>query len=476
MSKRLLLINPWIYDFTAHDLWIKPLGLLQLAAILEKNGYRINFIDCLDRYHPELLKLQKRRSPRGKKYGCGKYFKEILEKPAPLEKIPRLYGRYGLPPDIFCRELRRIPAPDAVLVTSGMTYWYPGVFETIRLTRKEFPRAPIILGGIYASLCTEHARKYSGADVVIPGADVCRIIPAIIQLAGMPPSKSSAWIPANLDELPYPAYHLLSKNAYVCLRTSRSCPFSCNYCASSLLHPHFEQQQPNRVITEIDHFHRRLRIRNFAFYDDALLVNAEQHLHPILDGIIERSIKANFHTPNALHAKYITQELARKLYRAGFKTIRLGLETANPSRQNDSGGKVNNTELKTAVANLRQAGYKQTEIGVYILMGLPEEPLEEILNSVAFVLACGAKPVLTEYSPLPGTKLWEKYRSLYSSAVDEPLWHNNSLLGYYPQTRPDLLELKYLVKTLNFGLQQGINLFDNTRVSKRFRDMLRKYT
>jgi hypothetical protein len=31
---KLILINPWIYDFAAYDLWSKPLGLLYLAGYL----------------------------------------------------------------------------------------------------------------------------------------------------------------------------------------------------------------------------------------------------------------------------------------------------------------------------------------------------------------------------------------------------------------------------------------------------------
>jgi hypothetical protein len=49
-DKHLLLINPWIYDFTAYDLWSKPLGLLYLAAFLRQQGFKISYIDCLDKY------------------------------------------------------------------------------------------------------------------------------------------------------------------------------------------------------------------------------------------------------------------------------------------------------------------------------------------------------------------------------------------------------------------------------------------
>ena len=59
MSKRrLLLINPWIYDFAAFNLWVEPIGLLSIGSIFRQHGYQLNFIDCLDRYNPDLLKLQ----------------------------------------------------------------------------------------------------------------------------------------------------------------------------------------------------------------------------------------------------------------------------------------------------------------------------------------------------------------------------------------------------------------------------------
>jgi len=44
---RILLINPWIYDFAAHDYWSKPLGLLYVAGILTESGYEVSCIDCL---------------------------------------------------------------------------------------------------------------------------------------------------------------------------------------------------------------------------------------------------------------------------------------------------------------------------------------------------------------------------------------------------------------------------------------------
>ena len=54
MSKKILLINPWIYDFAAYDFWLKPLGLLYLGSLLRQNSHQVHFIDCLDPYHPAM--------------------------------------------------------------------------------------------------------------------------------------------------------------------------------------------------------------------------------------------------------------------------------------------------------------------------------------------------------------------------------------------------------------------------------------
>ena len=51
-APHILLVNPWIHDFAAYDVWAKPLGLLGLGAILRRHGCRVSYVDCLNRFHP----------------------------------------------------------------------------------------------------------------------------------------------------------------------------------------------------------------------------------------------------------------------------------------------------------------------------------------------------------------------------------------------------------------------------------------
>jgi radical SAM superfamily enzyme YgiQ (UPF0313 family) len=91
--------------------------------------------------------------------------------------------------------------------------------------------------------------------------------------------------------------------------------------------------------------------------------------------------------------------------------------------------KLSEGEFEKAVRNLRKAGFLKKEIGVYILIGLPGQSVESVVNTIKFVGKTGATPYLAEYSPIPHTPLWKK--ALAHSNYDlysEPLFHNNTLL------------------------------------------------
>jgi radical SAM superfamily enzyme YgiQ (UPF0313 family) len=306
-----------------------------------------------------------------------------------------------------------------------MTYWYPGVNETIRFLRQNMPDVPILLGGTYATLCFDHAQKYSDADRVLPGPWDGEKMRILSDYLGRPVLQAGE----DFACWPYPAFDLYPKLEYVSLLTRCGCPFSCTYCAASALMQGFESRPPVQVVEEIEYWTNNFGVSDFAFYDDALLIKPSEHIIKILQEVIRRGIRCNFHTPNALHIRMIDQQVGDLLFRSGFKTIRLGLETSNEQTQIETGGKVDNREFQRAVRYLKKAGYSGEEIGVYLMAGLPGQRVEEVEESIAFVKETGAKPILVEYSPIPETPLFEKAKKLSSFDVgNEPLFHNNSIL------------------------------------------------
>jgi radical SAM superfamily enzyme YgiQ (UPF0313 family) len=289
------------------------------------------------------------------------------------------------------------------------------------------PSVPIVLGGKYATLCSEHAAKYSGADFVISGAGEKPALKLLQDLFGEEPS----FMPdsENLDSFPYPAFDLIRKIDQLPITTSRGCPYRCSYCSSHILNKKFIRRDPVKVADEIEHWQKIFGVKNFSFYDDALLVEPEKMIIPLLNELQRRNLSCQFHCPNGLHLREINAELSKLLYASGFKTIRFGFETSDFKRQRQTGGKVKNEELQSGVRYLKKAGYKTEEIGIYLLCGLPNQSAAEVRDSVDFVRKCGAKPMLTEYSPIPGTKMWAE--AVAASPFDiqhDPLYHNNSLL------------------------------------------------
>jgi radical SAM superfamily enzyme YgiQ (UPF0313 family) len=420
-SPHILLVNPWIHDFAAYDAWAKPLGLLTLAAILRDHGCRVTYIDCLDRFHP--------RAPRADpcaRYGRGPFHKARLPKPGALKDVPRHFSRYGIDPAWLKEDLDRIEAPDLILVTSGMTYWYTGVQEAVGLLRAVFPDSPLVLGGVYATLCPQHARQCSGADEIFTGPAEPDLLQLVKTFTGW--TSAERFEPGRLDTYPYPAFDLQYRITYVPVLTTRGCPFDCAYCASRLLAPRRLRRSPASLVEELTHWHRRRGVSDFVLYDDAFLADPEGHALPVLEAIVQSGLPVRFHTPNALHIRGITPETARLMFAAGFTTLRLGLETADFESRGDLDHKVTAAEFERGVRSLKRAGFKSEQIGAYLLVGLPGQPTAAMLRSIRTVRQSGIAPIPAYYSPIPGTRLWSRAAaaSRYDLASD-PLYTNNAV-------------------------------------------------
>lgn len=397
--KKSLLVNPWIYDFAAYDFGIKPVGLLRIGEYLRRKGNEVYLIDCLS------------GCSRSKdEYGFSKIRKEKIEKPNILKDIQRPYFRYGISISEFISRLEGIKDIDEIYVTSGMTYWYPGVWLVIKILKERFKKTPLMLGGIYATLCHRHACLISGADVVWKGDYL----------------EKGYFLEPNF----YPAYDLLPDKEILPLQLTRGCPFRCSYCASKTLNPKFEMKDPVSLFEELMYYNKNFGTENFVFYDDALIYKREDGIKKFLRIIIASGKGFTFHTANGLHAKFIDEELAELFKKANFRDLRLSLETSDEDLQEFTGGKVTNNDLKCALRNLKEAGFTKNDLGVYLLIGALWLDMEKTMDDILFINSLGAKAILASYSPIPGTK---DYKALVGNGIVEedtdPLWHNKTIFG-----------------------------------------------
>lgn len=396
-GKRILGVNPPVRDFAFFDLWSKPLGLLYLLQRMRQNGNSIALLDTVQG-----------AADGEKTFGRKKTASYEIEKPYPYENIPRRYRHFGMNEDTVTKRLAESKKPEIIFLTSAMTYWYPGVEWIIRLLNEVLPGIPIILGGTYARLCPEHAAGI-GADFIV----------------------TEHWQP----DVTHPAMDLYDRLSYGVTATSFGCPLSCSYCASHSLWPRYSRRPLEEVLSEIN-FQAGLGARDFAFYDDALLIDKREYFYPLchkLSSIYGATMR--FHTPNGLHVREIDDECAQILYNTGFKTIRLSLESIDP--------------------NVINAGYAANELETYILLGLPRQSLSSVKKTINFVHDHGSKPKLAEFSPIPTTSIFEEAARTSPLLRAEPLLHNNTIYSSWVSgaiSPVEMQELKAFARDWRSGL------------------------
>jgi radical SAM superfamily enzyme YgiQ (UPF0313 family) len=429
MSRRtVLLVNPPIYDFAAYDFWLKPLGLLRLGGILRAAGFRVQLIDYLDRDYPLLPGGRHRRSDE---FGRGHYIKKEIPLPEVLTEISRKFKRYGLPEYAAEEALKTVGEPEVILVETMMTYWYPGVVEAVRTFRRRFPRSKIVLGGTYASLLPAHAGNVTGADLVVCG----RELQPLWDLLGIDPPPDAP-----------PAWDLYSSSPYAVTTFTEGCPFHCTYCAGPRLTGNYRERPAATIVEEL----RRLQglgVTDVALYDDALLHRPREFFIPLMERLRSEDLLFRFHTPNGLSARALDEESARCLKSSGFASIHLGFETSDAMRQRSTGGKVTSAELERALDGLERAGYARKDVVVYLLMALPGQSPDEVEESIRFVHGRGARVMLAEFSPVPGTPDGEAARGIVD--LNEPLLQNSTvfpILYFGPEA---VNRLKDLAQMLN---------------------------
>lgn len=424
---KFLLINPYICDFACYDYWLKPLGLLYLSSLLKNRGHKVELLDCMDRHHRILPEN------KDKKYGTGRFISKRISTPDVFKKFPRYYSIYGLYGKILYNLLEHIKKPDMVILTSSMTYWYPGVKYVAMMLKEIFPEVPIVLGGIYATLCENHARNNIPADYVITGSD----FKEFFNLIGEEVEEFDQW--------PAPDYSHYRKLPYIVIRTSTGCPKNCSFCGVKTISGKFKKKSAEKIKDEIDFLNRKYRVKDVVFYDDSLMENKgfNEYLENAPGGL-------RFHTPNGIEVKRINKETAFLLRKANFIDPCLSIDIVDEDRMRHSGNKLKKADIEQAVQDLFNAGFKKGDVSAYLIMGLPGQSLREIKKSIKYAHDLGLKVRLAEYAVVPGTPDSDVFSE---EVINEPLLHNNSIFPAFPVDEwNEIYKVKDYAMRLNLAL------------------------
>jgi len=225
---------------------------------------------------------------------------------------------------------------------------------------------------------------------------------------------------ADLDTLPFPAYHYFKMEHYTNLQpstdaidgsksfsvmTSRGCPYRCTFCSQSIMPIKWRARSPESVLAEWKHLVHTMGAHEIGILDDSANIQVDR-LEKMADLFIENEIN---HVPwifiNGIRANLATEPLMRKLKTAGLKRVAFGVESGDPDVLLSIDKKIDHDTIRQAYQNAKNVGLET--MGFFII-GLPGDTEESMERTIKF--ACEVDPMVANFSmmtPYPGTKVFE---------------------------------------------------------------------
>ena len=217
----------------------------------------------------------------------------------------------------------------------------------------------------------------------------------------------------DLDKLPFPAWHLFQMEKYWSyaakypafqMISSRGCLFKCIFC----VYPQtfdcgtYRFNSPERTINEIKFVIENYEPRSIWFDDSTFTMNQER-VKKLCDLKTENKIDIEWGCMT--HTQVMTEELAKKMRKAGCIRISFGIESGNQTIVNRIGKGLNLEHTKKIFNICKENGIRADAT---FMFGLPGETKETIKRTMKFVKELN--PSFAQFSiatPLPGTKFYE---------------------------------------------------------------------
>jgi len=410
---KILLINPpqSFYPGSDAPAGNLPLGLMYMAAVLEKEGYKVEILDAFI------------TESSFQKTG------DIVEVGMPYEKI---------------KEKIATIRPDIVGISNPFTCQTENATKTADIVKEVDPNILTVVGGPHTTVVPiDFLEAAKNVDLAVVGEgeytmlDIAKHWEGHIRIEDIPgiayrqanELKLNSLRPfiENLDELPYPAYNLVNMEQYlnpskieyrsfkdraISMITSRGCPFNCNFCSVHLhMGKAFRAHSADYVIEHIKYVLEKYRVKTIFFEDDNLTLDQER-FETICDKIIENKLQVNWETPNGIRADHLTKNLLKKMKLSGCQSVIFAIESGDQFILD----KVINKSLKIEDAIRVAKICKELDLpaSAFYIIGFPGEKKENMMKTVNLALRLKSVYDLGMHlhiaTPLYGTRLYEECR------------------------------------------------------------------
>lgn len=395
---RVLLVNPAWHAFQRLRLTEMPLGTALIAAVLERAGHDVLIYNS--DWDADVDTAQ-----GGDVVVDYEYYAAQFRADNPV------YGK-----------LVRVAegcAPDVVGVSLTTANCESG-YLSVAAIRAALPHARYIAGGPHATIMPHEVLLRGGFDVAVMGEGEETILELLSgrdlrEIAGIAWKRQGDVVVnpgrppiGNLDEWPFPAYHLAKGHpgetyAVYNLMSSRGCPFPCAFCASNLLWTRRTRYRtPDNILREIVHAHDRYGYSHFRFDDDTFTLRKGRTLD-ICRRIRDLPFRVSWGCDT--HISTLDEETLREMKLAGCRTINIGIESGSPVTLKRIKKRLDLDQLDRVLAWARQLGV--STLG-YFMVGFPGETNEDVAMTLNLMNASRLTHICCSiFTPYPGTELFD---------------------------------------------------------------------
>lgn len=360
------------------------LGIGYMAAVLEANGYDVDVLDA------SVLELT-----------YDEIGEEILERKPDIVSISALTPTIGVALD-SADKIKQIK-PDTIVVLGG----YHPTFEYESVLAE--PSVDVVVRGEGEYTLLELVRTIeAGGD--LRDVDGLAFHDKTDDELVLTPERP---VIANLDELPFPAFHLFPMERYRILNittnvatiiTTRGCPMQCSFCSSAALHGNrLRRRSCENVCDEIELRLKDQNIDTIAFMDDTFTLN-RRFVMDFCSEIKRRGLK--FWWGCTSRVDTLDEEMLCTMKDAGCITIFIGVESADQQVLEKMNKNITVLKTERAFALARKVGIRTIASCV---IGMPEDTKATINRTIDFVKKLNPNYALYSLAtPYPGTRFYNE--------------------------------------------------------------------
>lgn len=400
MSVDVVGIHPYGVDLGIPDR-TPPLGLLWIAAVLERDGYAVAVYDeqVAEESFEKFLKATRPRLALLSGTSHGRF--RAFDYASTIKQFdPSITVAYGGPHASFTAAETLARIPDIDLIGHG---------EGER-TCLELAEWKVRGGGR-----PEDLHKIKGITFRQDGSLVTT------------PGRERV---ADLDSIPLPARHLVPMARYrlkmdlvdvpgTIIMTSRGCPICCAFCSESFFFgKRYYTRGAASVVDEVELLMEEYGVRGLVIFDSTFSLK-RKHVEAFCDELERRGVEVRWQCQ--VRVDTVDKPLLEKMRRAGCYTICFGVESGDQEILNSIS---KGTTLERAVQVMRWA----EELGLYtkvsFSLGHPAETYEQAKKTNKFARTYARFMTFRGYNPgvriYPGTQVeaYAKERGLLPPGFD----------------------------------------------------------